>query len=315
MLLTVTFRELLYCHRTVDDIPAIEVVEDSEEQQWWAVCGNRRLYLYKMLQELGIVTTVPVVVRSGGRGRYLFNKRHTTKKYGRSIHIRNSEDRCIVKLDNIVEEWKQYQQQLYQQKLDQQTLDQQKLDQQKLDQQKLDKQKLDQQKLDQQKLDQQKLEQQQQKLEQQQQDKIIQHHKYRDRQKLPASVQTCRPVDVRYNPEATRNVSVHSSERLQDPVFQEVRTKCDTHACGNKTKARTKCSIVLSWLAGSTAAIAGSTACAAIVFYILMRTNHAEVAFYTLMRKKHAEVLKFFNFMKLLRYLRYFFSISTMPNI
>jgi len=114
-LLTDTFQDLLYRRLTVDDISAIEVVQDCDDQLWWVVGGNRRLYLYKRMQELGVVTTVPGVMRSGSDNavQRLFDKRFTTKNYGRSVRILDSQGRCT--LDNIEEEWKQ-QQELYQQK-------------------------------------------------------------------------------------------------------------------------------------------------------------------------------------------------------
>ena len=59
--LTDTFRELLYGSITPDDIENIEVVQ--YDGVWWALTGNRRLYLYRRLQDLGVVEYISVRVR------------------------------------------------------------------------------------------------------------------------------------------------------------------------------------------------------------------------------------------------------------
>ena len=57
-----TFHDLLFGLKSTDDIDDIEVVQ--QDGVWWAITGNRRLYVYRRLQDLGVVTTIPVRVRS-----------------------------------------------------------------------------------------------------------------------------------------------------------------------------------------------------------------------------------------------------------
>ena len=56
--LTDTFRDLLYGNITVKDIESIEVV--NMNYAWWALSGNRRLFLYRRLEELGVISEIEV---------------------------------------------------------------------------------------------------------------------------------------------------------------------------------------------------------------------------------------------------------------
>ena len=56
-----TFHQLLNRDISVDDIPPIQVIKD-ESGVYWAHTGNRRLYVFKRLQSLGIVSDIPVFV-------------------------------------------------------------------------------------------------------------------------------------------------------------------------------------------------------------------------------------------------------------
>lgn len=54
-----TFQELLKGRKTPDDIRPMKVVRWKEN--WWALTGNRRLYLYRVLERLSIFPTMPVI--------------------------------------------------------------------------------------------------------------------------------------------------------------------------------------------------------------------------------------------------------------
>lgn len=62
-----TFRQLLNGQTSVASIGALQVV--YYEGKYWVVSGNRRLYLYRKLQEKGRLSTVPVVVTQIDRQR------------------------------------------------------------------------------------------------------------------------------------------------------------------------------------------------------------------------------------------------------
>lgn len=59
--LTSTLEDLLYGRKTVEDIPRIEVVEELDPYEGFlAMTGHRRLYLYKKLEQLGVVEKIQV---------------------------------------------------------------------------------------------------------------------------------------------------------------------------------------------------------------------------------------------------------------
>ena len=104
MYLSDTFEQILYRRITPDDIEAIQVVE--ENGVWLALTGNRRLYIYRKLENLGIISTVPVVIRDISDW-YVCSKlseMRTTTCAGVSAHCRQPEaDR---KMNQTVAEWR-----------------------------------------------------------------------------------------------------------------------------------------------------------------------------------------------------------------
>ena len=60
------------------------VPHDWKVNWWWALTGNRRLYLYKALEEVGAISTVPVLEYSLGTRI----KRFTTDCEGAGIKVR-----------------------------------------------------------------------------------------------------------------------------------------------------------------------------------------------------------------------------------
>ena len=85
-----TFEDLLTNRISVDDIEMMEVVRWKD--RWWAYTGNRRLYLYRRLHELGVLKTIRVRVRSldSYSTRATFEKRMTTDCDGRTTRCRQT---------------------------------------------------------------------------------------------------------------------------------------------------------------------------------------------------------------------------------
>lgn len=79
-----TFRKLLYGDVSVNSLRKISVVR--KDNRMWVVSGNRRLYVFKKLQEHGRISTVPINVVALNKER--FEKMFTTKNEGQSIYIR-----------------------------------------------------------------------------------------------------------------------------------------------------------------------------------------------------------------------------------
>lgn len=104
-----TLEQLLYGGITVDEIAPIEVVR--HEGLWWALTGNRRLYLYRKLEDLGVVTSVPVVKMSldAWHTRNAFNNRMTTDCDGLSCECRQMQAENIM--TGIVMRWEKTHQQ------------------------------------------------------------------------------------------------------------------------------------------------------------------------------------------------------------
>ena len=102
--LSLTFEQLLDGVITTDDIEDMEVVYTDEN--WWALTGNRRLYIYRRLQELGVISTVSVRVKSlNERGvANRFNNRHTTENDGKDIVCRQPQAERIM--NGMVEKWR-----------------------------------------------------------------------------------------------------------------------------------------------------------------------------------------------------------------
>ena len=82
-----TLEDLLYNKIKIDDIEKSEVVYMNGS--WWALTGNRRLYIYKELEELGELRQIQVVKRSlAAEGvEELFSKRFSTDNNGTSVKV------------------------------------------------------------------------------------------------------------------------------------------------------------------------------------------------------------------------------------
>lgn len=100
-----TLEDLLYGRITVDDdLPLIEVVR--EDGKWWALTGNRRLYLYRKLEELKVIHTIPVVavsLDSDDVQRQLM-RRKTTDCEGVSIRLRGNQPDWHI--TQVINTWK-----------------------------------------------------------------------------------------------------------------------------------------------------------------------------------------------------------------
>ena len=99
-----TFHDLLFGLKSTDDIEVIEVVQQDGVR--WAITGNRRLYLYRRLQDLGVVTTIPVRVRSLSEPwvRNQLNNHRTTNCDGVKAVCRQS--KADTRMDQMVKEWR-----------------------------------------------------------------------------------------------------------------------------------------------------------------------------------------------------------------
>ena len=97
------FEQLLYKRLTPDDLGAIEVVK--ENGLWMALTGNRRLFLYRKLEKLGVISTIPVWVRKldDGNVRDRLGHRQTTKSYGQSVRCRQWG--TDTQIDEIIARW------------------------------------------------------------------------------------------------------------------------------------------------------------------------------------------------------------------
>jgi len=99
-----TFDQLLNRRISVDELEWIEVVRESS--LYWALTGNRRLYLFRKLEDLGEVHTIPVRELSlsdyGVRRR--FDHRNTTSCDGLDIELRQAETEGHIR--SVIESWK-----------------------------------------------------------------------------------------------------------------------------------------------------------------------------------------------------------------
>ena len=81
--LSVTFQALLSGRLTVDVITPIQVA--YIDGLYWARTGNRRLYLYRELESLGVIQTIPVTNEDDSLIRC-----NTSNDGGRTIRCRDS---------------------------------------------------------------------------------------------------------------------------------------------------------------------------------------------------------------------------------
>lgn len=101
-----TFKDLLYGVTDISSIRPISVVRNGGKM--WAVSGNRRLYVYRKLQEYRRISKITVQVKPIDAPR--FNQMNTTKNGGQSIYIRQDRkrghyDKMEQRLKNIYSEW------------------------------------------------------------------------------------------------------------------------------------------------------------------------------------------------------------------
>jgi len=103
--LNVTLEQLLNGDIAPSAIKLIEVV--WFEGAWWCLAGHRRLYLFMILKELGVIHTVYVRVRdlSNPRIQREFSARKTTKNNGETMYCRGKESR--TKLCATIAAWEQ----------------------------------------------------------------------------------------------------------------------------------------------------------------------------------------------------------------
>jgi hypothetical protein len=97
------FADLLYGRVKESNFPTIEVVKQN--YKWSALTGNRRLYLYRKLVDLGVVKKITVVKRSldDENVQRRFLHRNTTTCEGRTIKCR--QEVAETKIAEIIEEW------------------------------------------------------------------------------------------------------------------------------------------------------------------------------------------------------------------
>ncbi|XP_077870169.1 uncharacterized protein LOC144363093 [Saccoglossus kowalevskii] len=97
-----TFRQLLYKEINPAAIQPIAVFDKNDK--WWVYAGNRRLYLFRKLEEYGVVKYITAwKVRKIDPDEW--KKRNTTTNGGRSVSIRNARQ-FEAKMQNIVREWR-----------------------------------------------------------------------------------------------------------------------------------------------------------------------------------------------------------------
>lgn len=85
------FRELLQNGTPIENIPKIEVMQNKGI--WFAVRGNRRLFVYQELESRNQIEQVQVTKKTFDR--FLFNKQYTSKNEGRSVKIRSLGEEAV----------------------------------------------------------------------------------------------------------------------------------------------------------------------------------------------------------------------------
>ena len=60
-----TFEDLLYGRRIINEMPRIVVIKlgEKENKKIWVLQGNRRLYIYKKLEEFGRINLISVYLQ------------------------------------------------------------------------------------------------------------------------------------------------------------------------------------------------------------------------------------------------------------
>lgn len=101
--LSESLAELLSGEKTPAHFEKMKVCEFREA--FWAVTGNRRLFLFKILESLDIVDTISVsrVSLNDDKTREIFQKRYTTVSDGKDVVVRVPEIAAEIK--NMVQKW------------------------------------------------------------------------------------------------------------------------------------------------------------------------------------------------------------------
>lgn len=94
--LTSTFARLLAGELSSEDLPPIECL--FKDGNWYATSGNRRLYLFKKLKELGRLDKIAV------SRVYHCKRRFTTECDG--LHVKCRGSGLERKMEKIVEDWR-----------------------------------------------------------------------------------------------------------------------------------------------------------------------------------------------------------------
>lgn len=100
--LTCVFAHLVSGSLNVTDLPEIEVVQ--MDGHWWARTGNRRLFLYRKLEGVGVVETIDVIRSWINPTSDSFQRKFTTACDGLEIVCR--QDFLESSLDEIVSDWR-----------------------------------------------------------------------------------------------------------------------------------------------------------------------------------------------------------------
>ncbi|XP_077990770.1 uncharacterized protein LOC144445093 [Glandiceps talaboti] len=103
-LLLNTFESLLYGRISAKDIQIIAVI--SANGKWWIYAGHRRLYLYKQLEELGVIGAITVWQIDAWRIKWdVVKKKLTTDNEGLDVEVRNDMN-FDIKMQKIIRAWK-----------------------------------------------------------------------------------------------------------------------------------------------------------------------------------------------------------------
>src|SRR6218665_474357 len=99
-----TFDQLLNRRISVDEVESIEVVE--VRSLYWALTGHRRLYLYRKLEDIGELHTIPVRERSISdySVKRRFENINTTNCNGLDIEMRQPQAEQII--NRTIGQWK-----------------------------------------------------------------------------------------------------------------------------------------------------------------------------------------------------------------
>lgn len=98
-----TFRQILWKKITADNLPLIEVM--NYEGQWFAVRGNRKLFVFKELEKRGELSKVKV--QKIVFDQYLFRTQYTSSNKGKTTLIRDFRHYAMKQELDLI--WSEYQ--------------------------------------------------------------------------------------------------------------------------------------------------------------------------------------------------------------